>query len=182
MEKGRSSRCRAYSEVAAFRREFIALMGGTAAKERCRHSIASPARARNLSGILGPRILPVLRSITSSDFVGHSTGMSAGVARVRQDRRRGGRPERTGNWECPPPHGNAPSLQRPLQSCRGVRYFFQRAVPDFSNPKPASINPRFCRVFCIGDIFGSSSFDVRCEWMWVVCDQLVTIEMHQSRP
>ena len=161
MEKGRSSRCRAYSEVAAFRREFIAHMGGTAAKERCRHSIASPARARSLSGILGPRILPVLRSIASSDFVGHSTGISAGVARVRQDRRRdaGGRGPAIENAL----RSNAPSLQRLLQSCRGVRYFFQRAVPDFSNPKPASINPRFCRVFCIGDIFGSSSFDVRCE-------------------
>jgi hypothetical protein len=40
MEKGRSSRCRVYAEVAAFRREFIALMGGTAANERCRYSIA----------------------------------------------------------------------------------------------------------------------------------------------
>jgi len=54
MAKGRSSRCRVYSEVAASRREFIALMGGTAAKECCRYSIASLARASNFSGILGP--------------------------------------------------------------------------------------------------------------------------------
>jgi hypothetical protein len=87
MEKGRSSRCRVYSEVAAFRREFIALMGGTAAKERCGYSIASPARASKLSGILGPRILPVSMLITGSDFVGRSTGMSAGpAARCRPGR------------------------------------------------------------------------------------------------
>lgn len=167
MEKGWSSRCRVYSEVAAFRREFIALMGGTAATERCRYSIASPAWARNLSGILGPRILPVLRSITSSAFVGHSTAMSADVAPVRDSSTRPAapcRPERSANWECPPPHGKAPSLQRLLQSCRGVRHFFQRAVPGFSNPKPASINPRFWCVSSIGDFFGNSSFDVRCEW------------------
>jgi hypothetical protein len=80
MEKGRSSSCRVSSEVAAFRHEFIALMGGTAAKERCRYSIASPARASKLSGILGPRIFAVLRLINNSNFIGRSTGMSAGLA------------------------------------------------------------------------------------------------------
>jgi hypothetical protein len=77
MEKGRSSRCRVYAEVAAFRREFIALMGGTAANERCRYSITSPARASNFSGILGPTILPDLRLINCSNFISRSTGMSA---------------------------------------------------------------------------------------------------------
>jgi len=83
MAKGRSSRCRVYSEVAAFRREFIALMGGTAAKERCRYSIASLARASNFSGILGSRILADLRLINSSNFICRSTGMSAGLPPVR---------------------------------------------------------------------------------------------------
>jgi hypothetical protein len=83
MAKGRSSRCRVYSEVAASRREFIALMGGTAARECCRYSIASLARASNFSGILGPRILADLRLINSSNFIGRSTGMSAGLAPVR---------------------------------------------------------------------------------------------------
>jgi hypothetical protein len=62
----------------AVRREFIALMDGTAAKERCRYSIASP-RASNFSGILGPTILPDLRLINSSNFISRSTGMSAGL-------------------------------------------------------------------------------------------------------
>jgi hypothetical protein len=52
---------------------------------------------------------------------------------------------------------------------RGARYLFQRAVPGFSSRKPTSINHRFCCVSCIGDILGSSSFDIRCEWcVWRV--------------
>jgi hypothetical protein len=80
MEKGRSSRCGVYSEVAASRREFIALHG------RHGNEGATPLFDRlagegyNLSGILGPRILAVLRLINNSNFIGRSTGMSAGLA------------------------------------------------------------------------------------------------------
>src|SRR5262249_42485577 len=44
------------------------------------HSITSSARSKNGSGILRPSALAVVRLMTSSNFVGCSTGMSAGFA------------------------------------------------------------------------------------------------------
>ena len=44
------------------------------------HSITLSARARTLSGMITPSALAVLRLISSSNFVGCSTGMSAGLA------------------------------------------------------------------------------------------------------
>jgi hypothetical protein len=44
------------------------------------HSITSSAVERSLSGTLRPRVLAVLRLITNSNFVGCSTGNSAGLA------------------------------------------------------------------------------------------------------
>src|SRR5207248_7231367 len=43
------------------------------------HSITSSARSRNDSGIVIPSALAVLRFTTSSNLVGCSTGMSAGL-------------------------------------------------------------------------------------------------------
>jgi hypothetical protein len=48
-----------------------------------RHSITSSARPRSVTGISRPRALAVLRLITNSNFVGCSTGMSAGFAPLR---------------------------------------------------------------------------------------------------
>src|SRR5262245_12354089 len=44
------------------------------------HSITSSARSRNDSGIVSPIALAVVRLMTRSNFVGCSTGMSAGLA------------------------------------------------------------------------------------------------------
>src|SRR5262249_47045723 len=44
------------------------------------HSISSSARSRNDSGIVRPSPLAVVRLMTRSNFVGCSTGMSAGLA------------------------------------------------------------------------------------------------------
>ena len=57
---------------------------GRAAEQRdelaALHSITSSARARNASGIVSSIALAVLRLTTSSNFVGCSTGRSAGFA------------------------------------------------------------------------------------------------------
>src|SRR5262249_23724268 len=47
------------------------------------HSITSSASASNLSGILRPSALAVLRLMTSSNFVGWTTGKSAGFSPLR---------------------------------------------------------------------------------------------------
>src|SRR5215471_6761896 len=47
------------------------------------HSMMRSARARNDGGIVRPRALAVLRLIISSNFVGCSTGRSAGLAPFR---------------------------------------------------------------------------------------------------
>ena len=47
------------------------------------HSITLSARANNPSGTVTPIALAVLRLITSSNFVGCSIGMSAGLTRAR---------------------------------------------------------------------------------------------------
>src|SRR5262249_39301325 len=47
------------------------------------HSITSSARASTEGGIVRPRALAVLRLMTSSNFVGCSTGKSAGLAPFR---------------------------------------------------------------------------------------------------
>src|SRR5262249_47572478 len=44
------------------------------------HSITSSVRSRNDSGIVRPRALAVVRLMTRSNFVGCSTGISAGLA------------------------------------------------------------------------------------------------------
>src|SRR5262249_18502173 len=58
--------------------------GYTAADQRdelaAPHSITSSARRRNDSGIVNPIALAVVRLMTRSNFVGCSTGMSAGLA------------------------------------------------------------------------------------------------------
>src|SRR5262245_18918763 len=50
---------------------------------RVAHSIASSARASSVGGTSRPSVLAALRLITSSNFVGCSTGMSAGFAPFR---------------------------------------------------------------------------------------------------
>jgi GAF domain len=61
--------------------------GGRAADERneiaALHSITSSASASNVGGTSSPSALAVLRLITSSNFVGCSTGRSAGLAPLR---------------------------------------------------------------------------------------------------
>jgi hypothetical protein len=47
------------------------------------HSITASARASTEGGIVRPRALAVLRFTTSSNFVGCSTGRSAGLAPFR---------------------------------------------------------------------------------------------------
>jgi hypothetical protein len=47
------------------------------------HSITSSARARSVGGIVRPRAFAVLALMTSSNFVGWSTGMSAGFVPLR---------------------------------------------------------------------------------------------------
>src|SRR5262249_24223378 len=47
------------------------------------HSITSSARASRLSGTVSPSAFAVFRLITSSNFVGCSTGKSAGLAPLR---------------------------------------------------------------------------------------------------
>ena len=47
------------------------------------YSITSSARARRVGGIVRPRALAVFRLMTSSNFVGCSTGRSAGLAPFR---------------------------------------------------------------------------------------------------
>jgi len=54
-----------------------------APQQNSRHSITSSARARSVGGTERPRILAVLRLITSSSFVGCSTGKSPGVAPLK---------------------------------------------------------------------------------------------------
>src|SRR6267142_5255889 len=52
------------------------------------HSITSSARASSVGGTVSPRALAVLRLMTSSNFVGCTTGRSAGLApfRIRSTR------------------------------------------------------------------------------------------------
>jgi hypothetical protein len=59
--------------------------GTRASKERATvyHSITSSARPSSDGGIVRPRALAVLRLMTSSNFVGCSTGRSAGLAPFR---------------------------------------------------------------------------------------------------
>src|SRR5213076_1384173 len=47
------------------------------------HSIASSARARKVSGMVNPIALAALRLTINSNFVGWSTGRSAGLAPLR---------------------------------------------------------------------------------------------------
>jgi hypothetical protein len=47
------------------------------------HSITSSARAKNIAGTVKPIALAVLRLMTSSNFVGNSTGKSPGLAPLR---------------------------------------------------------------------------------------------------
>src|SRR5262249_9163973 len=47
------------------------------------HSITSSARAKNVSGIVRPSALMVVRLMTSSNLVGCSTGRSAGFVPLR---------------------------------------------------------------------------------------------------
>ena len=51
--------------------------------DRKRHLMISSARANTGGGMVRPRALAVLRLITSSNFVGCSTGRSAGLAPLR---------------------------------------------------------------------------------------------------
>src|SRR5262245_1760395 len=57
--------------------------GAVAAFELSAHSITSSARASSVGGISRPSALALLRLITSSNFVGCSTGSSAGLAPLR---------------------------------------------------------------------------------------------------
>src|SRR5262249_52400412 len=55
-----------------------------AAPHPCAHSITSSARASSVGGTSMPSALAVLRLITSSNFVGCSTGRSEGLAPFRR--------------------------------------------------------------------------------------------------
>src|SRR5215208_8125078 len=50
---------------------------------RVAHSITSSARARSVGGIVMPRAVAVLKLMISSNFVGCSTGKSAGFSPLR---------------------------------------------------------------------------------------------------
>jgi hypothetical protein len=66
------------------RREIeLALVIGERARRARAHSITRSARSKSDGGIVRPSAVAVFRLITSSNFVGRSTGRSAGFAPLR---------------------------------------------------------------------------------------------------
>src|SRR5207245_10633384 len=63
--------------------DLLPLPGGARRVGRARYWMISSARTRTDCGIVRPSALAVLRLITSSKFVGCSTGRSAGLAPLR---------------------------------------------------------------------------------------------------